>query len=254
MHASTLIIAFLAGLFSFFAPCGAVLLPSFFAYTFKKRTSLLAATFWFLCGFMTLFVPVGLGVRAFATPLLMHRIFLSCVGGFVFFALAGLALTGRGLHVPVPQFLSKRLGKHNDAASAYLIGIVFGFTVAGCTAPLMGLALALASMSHSGSFAVLILLAYGTGLASPLLLLAFVAERAAIFKKPWLRGKEWMFNFRGKSRTLHSTNAIAAAVLVTMGTMFIASHGTFFLGKLESRESLIDFNVRMADKLATFGN
>jgi cytochrome c biogenesis protein CcdA len=249
MHATTIIVAFLAGLFSFFAPCGAVLLPSFFAYTFKKRSSLIVATWWFLAGFMTLFIPVGLGIRAFSAPLLFHRELLSWVGGLTFFALAGLALVGRGLHVPVPRFLTSRMGRHDDS-SAYVIGVVFGFTIAGCTAPLMGLTLALAALSHSASSAVILLLAFGVGLVAPLMLMAFVAERAGIFRRPWLRGTVWNFRLAGKERSLHSTNAIAAAVLVATGVVFIATQGTFFMSKLDADRGLTDFNTRMAEALS----
>lgn len=251
MHLSEIVIAYLAGLLSFFAPCGAVLLPSFFAYTFKKRRALVAATVWFLAGFMTLFVPVGLGVRALATPLAMHRPLLSWVGGIGLLALAALALAGKGLHVPMPAFL--RIGRrHDDALSAYLIGVVFGFTIAGCTAPLLALALAYASLSGGTLASLVILFAYGFGLASPLFALAFVADRTGFLRHRIFRGIVWSFRLLGKERTLHSTNLAAATFLAVLGIVFIATQGTFFMSYLDSRHALADFNASMARFLSTW--
>lgn len=251
MHLPVILIAFLAGLLSFFAPCGAVLLPSFFAYTFKKRSALVAATCWFLAGFMTLFLPVGLGMRALAVPLTMHRPLLSWVGGLGLLALAGLALAGKGLHVPVPGFL--RMGRrHDDALSAYLIGVVFGFTIAGCTAPLLALALAYAALSGGAFSSFAILLAYGFGLAAPLFALAFVADRTGFLRHRIFRGIVWSFRFLGKERTLHSTNLAAATFLAVLGIVFIATQGTFFMGYLDSKHGLADFNAAMARILSTW--
>jgi len=242
-------ISYLAGLLSFFAPCGAVLLPSFFAYTFKKRSELIAATCWFLAGFLTLFIPLGLGIRLISTPLLMHRRELTWVGGMMFFGLAAFALAGRGLHVPVPQFLTKR-GFRHDSLSSYLIGIVFGFTVAGCTAPLLGLVFALSAMEHNRLYSFVILASYGIGLATPLLVLAFVADRTKFLHHPALKGKLWTFNLAGKERSVHSTNALAAAFMVVLGVVFIVSQGTFFMGSLGADTKLANFNVGAADWLA----
>ena len=242
-------IAYLAGLLSFFAPCGAVLLPSFFAYSFKKRSELVAATCWFLAGFLTLFIPLGFGIRLISTPLLLHRRELTLLGGMLFFGLAAYALAGRGLHVPVPQFLTRR-GFRNDSLSSYLIGIVFGFTVAGCTAPLLGLVFALSSMEQHRLYSLIILASYGLGLATPLLALAFVADRTKFLHHPALKGKLWTFTMAGKERSVHSTNVLAAVFMIGLGVIFIASQGTFFMSGLGADSKLADFNFNAADYLA----
>ena len=242
-------IAYLAGLLSFFAPCGAVLLPSFFAYTFKKRSELIVATCWFLAGFLTLFIPLGLGFRLISTPLLLHRRELTWLGGIMFFGLAAYALAGRSLHIPVPQFLTKR-GFHHDALSSYLVGIIFGFTVAGCTAPLLAMVFALSSMAGNHLYSCVILTAYGLGLATPLLLLAFVADRTKFLKHPAFKGRLLTFKLAGKERSVHSTNAVAAAFMFMLGIVFIASHGSFFMSSLGADSKLADFNMNAADFLA----
>lgn len=249
MQIPSVVIAYFAGLLSFFAPCGAVLLPSFFAHTFKRKSTLFVATCWFMLGFLTLFIPLGFGIRAISNLLLLHREQVTLAGGLLLFALAGFALAGKGLHIPVPEFLSRR-GFHNDALSSYLIGVVFGFTAAGCTAPLLGLTFTLALLASSKLMSFLILVTYGVGIATPLFTLAFVADRTGFLKKEFFRGKVWTFTLAGKERMLHSTNVLSAAALVLLGTVFIVSKGTFFMTSLESQRNLTKFNSKAADFLA----
>lgn len=251
MHVPVTAIAFFAGLLSFFAPCGAVLLPSFFAYTFKKRTALVAATCWFLAGFLTLFIPVGLGVRALAVPLTIHRPLLSWIGGLGLIALAAFTLVGRGLRMPMPAVL--RAGRrHDDALSAYAIGVVFGFTIAGCTAPLLAVTLAFAALSGGLLSSIAILVAYGLGLSAPLFALAFAADRTGVLRHRFFRGVIWNFRFAGRERVIHSTNLAAAAFLAALGVAFIASQGTFYMSYLDSRHGLADFNAAMARLLSAW--
>lgn len=249
MRIPTILIAYAAGVLSFLAPCGAVLLPSFFAYAFKKRTALVVATWWFFAGFMTLFLPVGLGATALSSALIVHRDVYAWIGGVALFGLAGLALTGRGLHVPMPKVLRGR--KHADGLSAYVIGVAFGFTIAGCTAPLLALTLAFSSLSGNFLTATLVLLAFGVGLVTPLLALSVASDRTRLLQHRFFRGVVWNFRFAGKERTIHSTNALTALILVVIGTVFIASQGTFYLTKLNAVGMLADFNVTMARYLST---
>lgn len=249
MRIPTFLIAYAAGILSFLAPCGAVLLPSFFAYAFKKRTALVVATWWFFAGFMSLFLPIGLGATALASALVVHRDVYSWIGGLALFGLAGLALAGKGLHVPMPKFLRGR--KHADGMSAYVIGVAFGFTIAGCTAPLLALSLAFSSLSGNFITATLVLLSFGLGLVTPLLGLAVASDRTKLLQHRFFRGVIWNFRFAGKERTLHSTNALTALILIAVGTVFIASQGTFYLTKLSSANFLADFNVAAARYLST---
>jgi cytochrome c biogenesis protein CcdA len=241
-------ISFIAGLLSFFAPCGSFLLPGFFAYAFQRRTAFLAATWWFLAGFLALFIPVGLGLQALTAPLVLHRQGFVWAGGLVLIALGGLALAGKGLHVRVP-----RLGRagRTDAPSVFLMGLVFGVTAAGCTAPLMALALAFATVSGSTAASIVVLAAFGTGLVSPLFALSFVADKKGWLASPVLKGRLWTFTFFGKERTLHSTNALAAGMLFLIGTVFITSQGTFYVTS-GGHEWLIELNARLANFLARF--
>lgn len=250
MSIPVVILAYAAGVLSFLAPCGAVLLPSFFAYAFKKRTALVTATWWFFAGFMTLFLPIGLGATAISTALIVNREAYAWAGGLALFVLAGLALFGKGLHVPMPAFLRGR--KHADGFSAYVIGVAFGFTIAGCTAPLLALALAFSVMSKHFLVAALTLLAFGLGLITPLLALAAASDRTRLLQHRFFRGVVWSVRIAGKERTFHSTNVIAAAIIAAVATVFIASRGTFYLTKIGSLDLLADFNVAMARFLSEF--
>jgi cytochrome c biogenesis protein CcdA len=244
-------LAFLAGLLSFFAPCGAFLLPGFFAYSFKRRGQLVAATWWFLAGFLTLFLPIGLGVHALAVPLSLHRVTLSWIGGIFLFVLAAMALTGRGLHFPTPVMPASRRGK-SDALSVFLLGLIFGFTVAGCTAPLLALAFAFAVLSKNIVIAVATLCAFALGLVSPLLALAAVTDRTGLLTTMSRRVRLLGITFAGKRYEVPVTNVISAALLMIIGVVFIFTQGTFGLSTLARYPWIIEYNARAARFLSTF--
>lgn len=246
---TTVAIAFAAGFISFFAPCGSFMLPGFFAYSFKRRGAIIVATWWFFAGFLTLFLPIGLGLNALAVPISLHREGLSWVGGLFMIALAVLALSGKSLHVPRPQMPVARRGR-GDALSVYLLGVIFGFTVAGCTAPLLGLIFTFAALSKNAIFASLTLTAYALGLMSPLLALALAADRTRIIEKYALRGRRFAFTFLGKRREITSLNAIAAALLAAIGVTFILTQGTFGFGTLIRYPALVSLNAGAAKFLS----
>ncbi len=245
----TVAIAFAAGLISFFAPCGSFLLPGFFAYSFKRRGAIIAATWWFFAGFLTLFLPIGLGLHALAVPLALHREGLSWVGGGFMIALAVLALLGKSLHVPTPSMPVARRGR-GDALSVYLLGVIFGFTVAGCTAPLLGLVFTFATLSKNAVMASLTLTAYALGLMSPLLALALAADRTRIIEKFALQGRRLALTFGGRRREIPFLNVIAAAMLLSVGIVFIATQGTFGFGTLVRFPSLVTINASAANFLS----
>lgn len=240
-------IAFAAGLLSFFAPCGTFLLPGFFAYAFKERGRLLRATWVFLLGFACLFVPVGLGLHAVATMLAFHRIGLSWIGGLFMIALGVMALMGRGLHIAAPVALTKPRENLTATWSVFLLGVTFGFTVAGCTAPLLAITLALAGGARAWPAAVLILLAYVAGLGSPLLALAFASDRGKFLGSRVFHAHTVAIGFGRFKLMVAPANAVAAAMLFLLGVWFIASQGTFISGSGLHR--LVDFNAAAASWL-----
>lgn len=246
---TTIAIAFAAGFISFFAPCGSFLLPGFFAYSFKRRGAIIVATWWFFAGFLTLFLPIGLGLNALAVPLALHREGLSWIGGSFMIALAFLALSGKSLHVPTPQMPVARRGR-GDALSVYLLGVIFGFTVAGCTAPLLGLIFTFATLSKNAIVASLTLAAYALGLMSPLLALALAADRTRIIEKYALQGRRFAFSFGGRRREIPLLNVVAATMLAAVGIVFIVTQGTFGFGTLVRFPALISLNVAAANFLS----
>ena len=60
MVAASFIAAFAGGLLSLLAPCSALLLPAFFAYSFANRTALLRGSAVFLLGLCAVLLPLGL--------------------------------------------------------------------------------------------------------------------------------------------------------------------------------------------------
>lgn len=69
--------AFTGGPLALLSPCSALLLPSFFAYSFPSRQTLVARTLLFYAGLVTVLVPIGLGVGALGSLVLERRAELS---------------------------------------------------------------------------------------------------------------------------------------------------------------------------------
>lgn len=247
---SHVLIAYAAGVLSFFAPCGTFLLPGFFAYAFKERGRLLLATWVFLAGFMTLFLPIGLGIHAIATRVALHRQGFAWFGGLLMIALAGVALSGRGPHIAVPSALTRPRADVRAMWPIYLLGIAFGFTVAGCTAPLLAVTLALAGGSTNFVFASAVLFAYAVGLGSPLLALAFAADRGKFMSSRAFHAHSLQFTIAGRAFSVSPVNAISAAALVILGVWFIVSDGTFYTYTLMRWPAVINFNSGAAEFLS----
>lgn len=245
-----ILIAYTAGVLSFFAPCGTFLLPAFFTYAFKERGSLIRATWIFLLGFMSLFVPVGLGIHWIASTLALHREGLAWVGGSFMLILAAMALFGVGPHVAVPTSLTKTHEDHTAPLSIYIFGLAFGFTLAGCTAPLLAVSLALAGTSGNFVSASLILAGFVVGLGTPLLALAFAADRSKMLNSRIFKAQSVRISLLGYEVWVSPVNVISAVVLAALGIFFIVSQGTFYLSSIARNPWLLDFNVNAANFLS----
>ncbi|MEU0066682.1 cytochrome c biogenesis protein CcdA, partial [Streptomyces albidoflavus] len=73
MTEAGLLMAFLGGLLALLSPCGALLLPAFFAYSFAGPTRLLLRTLFFYAGLCATLVPLGAAGALAGRLLTGHR-------------------------------------------------------------------------------------------------------------------------------------------------------------------------------------
>lgn len=136
LFGTTVLIA-VAGIVALLARCCiSVMLPAYFANSFRRRRALVSMTVAFALGVSTVFLPVGFGATALSRLVIGHHFAVFLASGLAMIAL-GLA-TATGWRVPLPMpGMQARNGK-GGSGSVYLLG-VFSGTASACCAPVIAL-------------------------------------------------------------------------------------------------------------------
>ncbi|MGV3114992.1 cytochrome c biogenesis CcdA family protein [Corynebacterium freneyi] len=235
--------AFLGGLLSLLSPCSALLLPSFFAYTFDGVGKLVQRTAVFYLGMIAVLVPMGAGVGAVGSLLTVHRSTVTVVAGLVVIALGVFTALGGGFRFggrfgPDAGATARGTGVLNVA----VLGAVYG--LAGfCSGPLLGAILTVALAGGSPVQGGLLMAVYALGMAAPLLLMALLWEKFDLGSRSWLRPRSVKV---GPVYT-NSLSLIAGVVLVVLGVLFIVTGGTAGLGGVTT----VDQQFAMQEWLTT---
>ncbi|MFJ4652979.1 cytochrome c biogenesis CcdA family protein [Nocardia sp. NPDC088792] len=213
--------AFLGGLLALLSPCSALLLPSFFAYSFESQGKLLRRTGIFYAGLCTTLVPLG-AAGSFAGRLFVgHRDLLIAIGGWTIIVLGVLQILGRGFSVGFAQRAAARNTRPDQAGAIYLLGLVYG--LAGfCAGPILGSILAVAAVGGSPIQGGLLLAVYALGLAMPLFVLASLWDRLQLGKRRWLRGRSLAV---GRFQ-VHTTSLVSGLFFILLGALFLIFDGT----------------------------
>jgi cytochrome c biogenesis protein CcdA len=237
--------AFLGGILTLISPCGALLLPSFFAYAFASPGALLGRTAVLYLGLATTLVPLGLGV-AFASALFFdHRDVLILVAGWLLIALGVAQALGGGFALRAAQRAQGRFAGSTGIAAVFGLGAVYG--LAGfCSGPILGAVLTVAATAGKPLHGGALLAVYALGMAGPLFLLALGWERFDLGSRGWLRGREFRI---GRFR-LHRTSVISGVLFVAFGVLFLVTDGTAsgvpgFGGSLETEAAAQSWLLRL---------
>ena len=219
-------VAFAGGLLALLSPCSALLLPSFFAYAFPSRLTLVGRTLLFYAGLVSVLIPVGLGVGALGSLVLERRAELSLVTGLLLIAIGCYQFAAGGFELPGTSRLLGRASGETLAAT-YTLGAVYG--LAGfCAGPILGAILTIAGGSGSAVAGGALLAVYGAGMAAPLLGLAVLWERIEPRMRQRLRGRE----LRVGPFVRHTSVVISSAMFIVLGIAFIAFQGSNALAGL----------------------
>jgi len=231
MDASTLgaATAFAAGAVSFLSPCVLPLVPAYMSYVtgqslaanaggaaLTSRVSAATLSLLFVLGFSAVFVALGASATAISRLLLQYRYEAGIVGG------ALVTLFGVVMLVGVERVPILRRDAHfhlraatRNPASAFVLGIAFGFGWTPCIGPILGVILTAAAVSESASTGVRLLTAYSAGLGIPFVLTAVFLHEAA--------GRLRVLRTAGRSLMV-----AAGAVMVVMGIAMMTGKLTAF--------------------------
>jgi cytochrome c biogenesis protein CcdA len=213
--------AFLGGVLTLISPCGALLLPSFFAYAFASPGALLARTAVFYAGLAVSLVPLGMGASLAGSLFFGHRGTLILVAGWLVIALGVAQILGGGFALSAAQRAQGRLAGRTGNGAVFGLGAVYG--LAGfCSGPILGAVLTVAASDGRPLHGGALLAVYALGMAGPLFLLALGWDRFDLGSRGWLRGRELTV---GRLR-LHSTSMLSGLLFITVGALFLTTGGT----------------------------
>jgi len=194
MSPTAILVAFLAGLVSFLAPCVLPLVPGYLSAVSavdaenlgKPGTArrVVLASVPFVLGFTAFFVLLGSGAALVGGRLFADQFLLERVSGFVL-VVFGFAFMGL---LPWPERLlgAGLLQGARSRGSRFLLGGAFAVCAAPCIGPVLASILVLAGSSETVARGALLLGVYSLGLAVPFVLAGAVFTRAmGAFR--WLR-------------------------------------------------------------------
>lgn len=217
--------ALLGGTLALLSPCGALLLPAFFASTVGAGRRLLVHTGVFYLGLAVMLVPLGLGAALLGAALTQHRDLLVIVSGWLIVAFGLMQILGLGFDMrralPGADRLAATQHTRRGLPRTFVLGTLSG--VAGfCAGPILGAVLTLAAAQGSAPLGGAMLAVYAAGMVLPLLLIAWLwARTGGQVGRTWLRGRELRV---GRLR-LHTTSVITGVLLVVVGIVFLVTNG-----------------------------
>lgn len=220
----SLLAAFLGGILALLSPCGALLLPAFFASTLGSGMRLLLHGGIFYLGLATTLVPLGLGLGALGSLVTSYWNVL-VIGTAVLLILLGAAQAlGFGFdlakHVPGADRLQQQAHTRTGAVRTLLLGAASG--VAGfCAGPILGAILTLAIAQGASLEAGLMLAVYGLGMVVPLTVLAAAWSRLSPRTISMIRGRGFWF----LGRRLHTTSVVTGVLIIAIGVLFWTTNG-----------------------------
>ncbi|WEO76005.1 cytochrome c biogenesis protein CcdA [Cryobacterium sp. SO2] len=218
---TTILASFLGGIVALLAPCCvSVMLPAFFASSFRRRGQILGMTLVFAAGVGTIILPIALGAAIVSRALAQYHFWIFSVVGIAMVVVGVATLVGWKLMLPMPS--GKKSG--SGIGSVYGLG-VFSGAASACCAPVLAGVAAMSGAASSISTAALVGVAYVFGMVAPLCVLALVWDR-----KDWSNSR--LLTARTVAlwpggRRLPLSSLLSGALMLGMGivTMIIAVRG-----------------------------
>lgn len=219
-----LVTAFLGGTLALLSPCGALLLPAFFASTVGTRTRLLGHGAVFYAGLLVILIPLGIGAGALGAIFVTQRETVIAVASAMLILLGVAQVFGLGFDasrlLPGAGNLRDSAARRTGVIKTFLLGIVGG--VAGfCAGPILGAVLTLAAAQGDVIGSGLLLALYGAGMVVPLMVLAATWQRLGRRGQRAIRGR----GFTIKGRQFHTISVASGVLIIVVGVVFWTTNG-----------------------------
>jgi len=234
------IAAFFAGVIALAMPCCfSVLLPAYFAQSFKQRSRLVGMTAIFSMGIATVMLPLAFGISFVGRALGTNHELIFVSGGFLMVIIGFWTLWGHGM-LPRLEF-PVNLTKVN-AASVYTLG-VFSGAATSCCAPVLAGVLLLAALTASLLEGVLVGFVYVVGMVFPLFVIALAWAKYEASDANPLEGKLVNLKLFGREYSSHSSKLIAGLMFLMMGVVnvfvglsgrMIPAPGSYLIGAMQA--------------------
>lgn len=213
------VIAYLGGLLTFLAPCGAFLLPAFLSYAFDSKAKLSTRTLVFYFGLLTSLLPLGFIAGSLSLYIRNHSYLITSILAVIIIILGVIQVFNIAL--PLPHF---QLGKAGSSSiiSLYLLGISYGIAGVGCSGPILGSVLSTALLTGSRSLSTTVMFFYATGVFTPILVLSLLWSGLSTWQKSLFKPRPT--RFLGRETTWG--NIISGVIFVLLGIAFLWTGGT----------------------------
>ena len=221
--------AFGAGLLSFLSPCVLPLVPSYVTFITglsledvqKARRVALVHSVLFVVGFSLIFLALGATATVLGRVLLVHRVWLSRVGGALVI-LFGLYTLGA---LNIGAFARERRVHLADKPVGYLgtvlVGVAFGAGWTPCIGPILGSILIYTSSTADLGRGLLLLTAYSLGLAVP-----FVGAALAV--------NHFVSAFARFRRHLAWVSRVSGVLLIAVGLLLVTNYFSILASYLQA--------------------
>lgn len=219
-----LVTAFLGGTLALLSPCGALLLPAFFASTVGARSRLLGHGVVFYAGLLVILVPLGVGAGALGALFVSQRETIIVAASILLIVLGLAQIFGLGFDparlLPGADSVRNNAARSTGLVKSFLLGMVGG--IAGfCAGPILGAVLTLAAAQGDAVASGTLLAIYGAGMVVPLMVLATSWQRLGTRGQRALRGR----GFTIKGRDFHTTSVATGVLIVLVGVVFWTTNG-----------------------------
>jgi cytochrome c-type biogenesis protein len=181
-----ILVALMAGIFSFLSPCVLPLVPSYLSFVTGMsledlqegvdRKATFIHSLLFVAGFSIIFITLGASASFLGVFLRVYEVWIARIGG-VLIIILGLHLTGIFRIAPL---MRERRVHVNDKPAGYIgtlgVGAAFGAGWTPCIGPVLGAILTLAGTQDTVWSGVILLSVYSLGLAIPFLISALALD------------------------------------------------------------------------------